>query len=102
MSQVAMNVARPVESAKQKMVRLRQALLEAVTPEDVSTIAQKMLEKAKEGSVAAAKLVFGYVFGRPDKAVSFHLARGCVVPETAEQRRWITDLAKSGCGTITR
>src|ERR1700688_5007185 len=36
---------------------LRQALTSAVTPQDVADIAAKLLEKAKQGDVPAAKLV---------------------------------------------
>lgn len=73
MSQVAMNVVSPRESTRKKMQRLQRALFDAVTGEDIAAISRKMQEKAQEGSVAAAKLVFSYVFGRPEKPISYYL-----------------------------
>ena len=81
MAQVTGNVVVKAESMRKKMVRLQRALLDAVTGEDISAIAQKLLEKAKEGSVAAAKLVFGYVFGRPDKSLALQAGRQEQEPE---------------------
>jgi hypothetical protein len=48
---------------------LRQAFLAAVTAEDIATIAQAMIEKARQGDVAAARLVIQYSLGRPAEAV---------------------------------
>src|ERR1700722_8743788 len=47
---------------------LRQALTSAVTPQDIADIAAKLLEKAKQGDVPAAKLVFSYALGKPTPA----------------------------------
>jgi hypothetical protein len=48
---------------------LRQALLEAVSPDDVRSVAGKLLELARAGDVPAAKIWLDYVIGRPAQAV---------------------------------
>ncbi len=48
---------------------LRQALLDAVTPEDIQAIVRQLIHKACEGDVAAARLVLAYAVGKPDRAV---------------------------------
>ncbi len=47
---------------------LRQAMLDAVTPEDIQAIVRQLIQKAREGDVAAARLVLAYAIGKPDKA----------------------------------
>ena len=47
---------------------LRSALLEAVTPDDVKSIASKMVEMAKGGDIPAAREVLLRVLGRPQEA----------------------------------
>jgi hypothetical protein len=42
-----------------QVAALRKAFLQGVTPEDLAAIAAALLAKAKEGDVAAAKLVLG-------------------------------------------
>src|SRR5262249_22224089 len=44
---------------------MRKAIQNAVTAEQLAAIAAVMVEKALKGDVAAAKLVFGYVAGKP-------------------------------------
>jgi hypothetical protein len=44
-------------------------MLETVSPEDLQAIVRRLLEKVKEGDVAAARLVLSYTVGKPDKAV---------------------------------
>jgi hypothetical protein len=46
----------------------RKAVADAVTPEQLAAIAAVMVNKALEGDVAAAKLVFGYAAGKPAQA----------------------------------
>jgi hypothetical protein len=48
---------------------LRCALLKAVTPEDLAAVAQALLRQAREGNVAAAKLLLSYTLGKPAAAV---------------------------------
>jgi hypothetical protein len=44
---------------------LRKALLNAVTPQNIAEIAAKLLEKAKAGDAAAARVLFSYTLGQP-------------------------------------
>jgi hypothetical protein len=48
---------------------LRKALLNAVTPQDIAEIAAKLLEKAKAGDAAAARVLFSYTLGKPAAAI---------------------------------
>src|SRR5437879_3639900 len=47
----------------------RAALLASVTAEDLAAIVRALIDKAKGGDVAAAKLVFAYVLGKPAETV---------------------------------
>lgn len=67
MSVANVNAAAKPMSAAQKVRRLHLALLEAVTETDMKALGAKLLDRAQEGSVSAAKLMLGYVLGRPDK-----------------------------------
>lgn len=44
---------------------LRVALLEAITPKDVATIIQAVVERAKAGDMHAARLIFDRTLGPP-------------------------------------
>jgi hypothetical protein len=44
---------------------LRQAMLDCVTDEDIQAVIKAVIDQAKEGNIAAAKLFFQYVFGKP-------------------------------------
>jgi len=48
---------------------MRQAVCRAVSEEDLQAITRALVEKAKDGDVAAAKLVLGYTAGKPAGAV---------------------------------
>jgi hypothetical protein len=48
---------------------LRQALLEAVTPQDIQDIALKLRQQALEGDTAAARLLYSYTLGKPAPTV---------------------------------
>jgi len=45
--------------------RLRSALLNAVTEDDMREIIEALVAKAKEGSIAAARVLFNRTIGRP-------------------------------------
>lgn len=47
-----------------KVARLRAALLERVTPDDIAAVVAALVAKAKGGDVAAIKLLLDRVFGR--------------------------------------
>jgi hypothetical protein len=52
------------------VAKLRSALIKSVQPDDVVAIARAMIDKAKGGDVAAARLVFSYVLGKPAETVN--------------------------------
>lgn len=58
--QVKMAGRNPKEMAE----TFREKFLEALTEEDMEAIFRKLIEKAKDGSVQAAKMVMGFVFGK--------------------------------------
>ena len=45
--------------------RLRSALLDAITPDDMRAIISALIEKAKAGDVHAASVLFERVLGKP-------------------------------------
>jgi hypothetical protein len=48
---------------------MRKVFSEAVSEEDLIEVAKSMTLKAKQGDVAAARLVLAYVVGKPDSVV---------------------------------
>jgi hypothetical protein len=48
-----------------QVAALRKALLDAVTVEDIDAIAKKLLQLAKEGDLAAIKIILAYTIGKP-------------------------------------
>src|ERR1700712_2980483 len=52
-----------------QVAELRQAILDRLTVESASEIADALIAKAKTGDVAAARLLFQYGLGKPSKAV---------------------------------
>lgn len=51
------------EAPRLRALDFREAFLEALTPEDVAAIGQKLLELAKAGDIKAASLVLDRVLG---------------------------------------
>jgi hypothetical protein len=62
-----------------QVAAMRQELLKAVTSEDLSGIVRAMIEKAKEGDVAAAKFVLQYTLGKPAQTVD---------PDRLDEMEW--------------
>jgi hypothetical protein len=60
---------------------LRQALVNAVSEKDIADIAAVLLDKARQGDVAACKLVFAYTLGKPAAAAD---------PDTLDQQEMKT------------
>ncbi len=56
----------------QRVHRLRVALLDAITPEDIQAIVKRLIQMAKKGSIAAAKIIFERGEGPPE-ALDFDL-----------------------------
>ena len=48
--------------------RLRSALLGAVTPEDMRAVSLALVEKARDGDIASARVLFDRVLGKPIEA----------------------------------
>jgi len=59
------NKGGPGNPFARRTARLRSILLETVSDEDMRIMAQKLVEQAKAGDLAAMKLLFGYVIGKP-------------------------------------
>jgi len=73
------NPGGPGNPFSRRVAALRQALLNAVTPEDLQGIVAAMLERAKQGDVAAARLVLAYAVGKPTPAVD---------PDSLDLQEW--------------
>jgi hypothetical protein len=59
-----------LEGPPKKYERLKQALINAATPQDIEDIMHKMIALAKMGSVPAATLVINRLFSNPKSAVT--------------------------------
>lgn len=62
-----------------QVAALRSALVQAVTPDDIREIAEKLLLQAKAGNLAAIKLLLSYTLGKPGPAAS---------PDAVELDEW--------------
>src|SRR5437899_3454412 len=60
-----------------RVAALRQALLDTVTEEDIRVVSARLLEQARAGDLAAVKLLFAYVIGKPGE---------CVDPDSLDQQ----------------
>jgi hypothetical protein len=58
---------------------LRRELVESVTEDDIRQIAQRLLQQAKQGDVASARLLLSYAIGRPAPMVD---------PDTLDHQEW--------------
>jgi hypothetical protein len=58
---------------------MRQEFMKAVTPEDMAAIARAMIDKAKQGDVAAARIVLQYTMGKPVETVD---------PDRLDEMEW--------------
>lgn len=63
------NKGGPGNPFARRVGRLRSLLLDRVSDEDLEQIAHALVAKAKGGDVAAARLLFSYLLGRPGEAV---------------------------------
>jgi hypothetical protein len=59
------NPGGPGNPFARKVAALRNAIVEAITEEDIKEIVAVLKQKAKEGSTAAIKLIFQYAIGKP-------------------------------------
>src|SRR5436305_1991714 len=63
------NPGGPGNPFARQVAAMRQEFLKAASKEDIAEIARAMIAKAKEGDVAAAKVVLQYTLGKPAAAV---------------------------------
>ncbi len=63
------NKGGPGNPHARRCAALRQAMLEVVTAADLQAIMRELIERARLGEVAAARLVLAYAIGKPDRAV---------------------------------
>jgi hypothetical protein len=73
------NKGGPGNPFARQVAAMRQELFGALTREDIATIARAMIDKAKAGDVAAARLVLQYTLGRPAAAVD---------PDRLDEMEW--------------
>ena len=59
------NAGGPGNPFARQTAALRQALLDAVTAEDMQAVARALIESARQGNVQAAKVLLGYTIGKP-------------------------------------
>jgi hypothetical protein len=62
-----------------RTAELRREFLAEASGEDLRAVCRALLERAKGGDVAAAKLALGYLVGKPEKAVD---------PDTLDEQEW--------------
>mgnify|MGYP001205531932 CR=1 FL=1 len=63
------NPGGPGNPYARRVARLRTALLDAVGDDGIDSIARSLVNAARRGDVAAARLVFSYTLGRPASPV---------------------------------
>lgn len=63
------NKLAPGNPFHRRMAEMRQAMLDAVSPQDVQDVIRQVVVKARLGDLTAAKLVLGYVVGKPVAAI---------------------------------
>src|SRR5207244_9486692 len=64
------NAGGPGNPFARQTAQLRAALVQRVTSEDMGVIADELIVKARNGNLAAIKLLFQYVIGKPVAAVN--------------------------------
>jgi hypothetical protein len=73
------NAGGPGNPFARQVAALRCALLAAVSEKDMEEVTQTLARQAKEGNVAAAKLLLSYSLGKPAPTVD---------PDTLDQQEW--------------
>jgi hypothetical protein len=73
------NPGGPGNPFARQVAAMRQEFFTAVTGEDIAAIARVMIEKAKEGDVAAARIVLQYTLGKPAATVD---------PDRLDEMEW--------------
>ncbi len=73
------NAGGPGNPFARRVAALRSALVASVTEQDLEEVAAELLRQAKEGNLAAARLLLSYAVGKPAPAVD---------PDTLDQQEW--------------
>jgi hypothetical protein len=73
------NAGGPGNPFARQVAAFRRALCAAVTETDIQFLAQRLIQRAHAGDVAACKLLLAYVIGRPAEAVD---------PDTVDLQEW--------------
>ncbi len=73
------NAGGPGNPFARRVAQLRGTLCETVTEDDIQAVARALIERAKQGDVAAARLLFSYTIGQPAPAVD---------PDTLDLAEW--------------
>lgn len=73
------NVGGPGNPFARQVAKLRSALVRRVTEEDMELIAERLIVLGRSGDLAAMKLLFLYVLGKPAEAVN---------PDTLDVEEW--------------
>ena len=74
------NLGGPGNPFARQVAKLRSALVDRVTEADMERIAEDLIVKARLGDLAAIKLLFLYVLGKPAQAVN---------PDTLDIEEWV-------------
>lgn len=91
------NSGGPGNPHARRVAALRSALLESVTEADLRAIVAKLVERAKQGDLVAARGLFDRIFGRPTSMVDLAV-EGVVLTEgesVAELRKELLDQPKN-------
>jgi hypothetical protein len=73
------NAGGPGNPFARRTAELRREFLAEASGEDLRAVCRALLERAKGGDVAAAKLALSYLVGKPEKAVD---------PDTLDEQEW--------------
>jgi hypothetical protein len=73
------NAGGPGNPFARRTAELRREFLAEATGEDLRAVCRALLERAKGGDVAAAKLAMSYLVGKPDKPTD---------PDTLDEQEW--------------
>jgi hypothetical protein len=73
------NAGGPGNPFARQVAAMRQEFMKAVTAEDMAAIARALIDKAKEGDTAAARIVLQYTLGKPAETVD---------PDRLDEMEW--------------
>jgi hypothetical protein len=89
------NPGGPGNSLPRRVAAFRTAMINCITEEDIIAVTKAIIEEAKEGDMAAAKLLFQYVFGQPGSALDSSIDYGKATAE-ADLLKMMDAIMKAG------